>query len=80
MGEHMPNRRYRIVACAVVLLGALLSGGGGSRFAAQDSGMRLHVNVNLVQLNVAVTDSMGTTLPACGLRILSSRMTRFPRS
>ena len=66
MGEHMPNRRYRIVACAVVLLGALLSGGGGSRFAAQDSGMRLHVNVNLVQLNVAVTDSKGNYIT--GLR------------
>jgi VWFA-related protein len=62
----MPNRRYRIVACAVVLLGALLSGGGGSRFAAQDSGMRLHVNVNLVQLNVAVTDSKGNYIT--GLR------------
>ncbi|HKN22704.1 MAG TPA: VWA domain-containing protein [Terracidiphilus sp.] len=55
----MPNRKYRIVACAGVFLGTLLSGGGGARFAAQDSGMRLRVNVNLVQLNVAVTDSKG---------------------
>jgi len=66
MGEHMPNRRYRIVACAGVFLGTLLSGGGGSRFAAQDSGMRLRVNVNLVQLNVAVTDSKGNYIT--GLR------------
>ena len=66
MGEHMPNRRYRIVACAVVFLGILLPGGGGSRFAAQDGGMRLRVNVNLVQLNVAVTDSKGNYIT--GLR------------
>jgi len=66
MGEHMPNKRYRIVACAVVFLGTLLSSGGGSRFAAQDSGMRLRVHVNLVQLNVAVTDSKGNYIT--GLR------------
>jgi Ca-activated chloride channel homolog len=66
MGEHMPNSRYRIVACAVVFLGTLLSSGGGSRFAAQDSGMRLRVRVNLVQLNVAVTDSKGNYIT--GLR------------
>jgi VWFA-related protein len=62
----MPNKRYRIVACAVVFLGTLLSSGGGSRFAAQDSGMRLRVHVNLVQLNVAVTDSKGNYIT--GLR------------
>jgi Ca-activated chloride channel homolog len=66
MGEHMLNRRYRIVACAVVFLSTLLWGGGGSRFAAQDSGMRLRVSVNLVQLNVAVTDSKGNYIT--GLR------------
>jgi VWFA-related protein len=62
----MPNKRYRIVACAVVFLGTLLSSGGGSHFAAQDSGMRLRVHVNLVQLNVAVTDSKGNYIT--GLR------------
>jgi Ca-activated chloride channel family protein len=62
----MPNRKYRIVACAVVFLGVLLSDGGASRFAAQDSGMRLRVSVNLVQLNVAVTDSKGNYIT--GLR------------
>ncbi|MGD0480467.1 MAG: VWA domain-containing protein [Terracidiphilus sp.] len=62
----MPNRKYRIVACAGVFLGILLSGGGAPRFAAQDSGMRLRVNVNLVQLNVAVTDSKGNYIT--GLR------------
>jgi VWFA-related protein len=66
MGDLMPNKRYRIVACAVVFLGTLLSSGGGSRFAAQDSGMRLRVHVNLVQLNVAVTDSKGNYIT--GLR------------
>ena len=66
MGEHMPNRKYRIAACAVVFLGTLLSSGGGHRFAAQDSGMRLRVRVNLVQLNVAVTDSKGNYIT--GLR------------
>jgi VWFA-related protein len=62
----MPNRKYRIAACAVVFLGTLLSSGGGHRFAAQDSGMRLRVRVNLVQLNVAVTDSKGNYIT--GLR------------
>jgi len=66
MGEHMPNKRYRIVACALVFLGTLLSNGGESRFAAQDSGVRLRVHVNLVQLNVAVTDSKGNYIT--GLR------------
>lgn len=66
MGEHMPNKRYRIVACATVLLGTLLSNGGGPHIAAQDGGMRLRVNVNLVQLNVAVTDSKGNYIT--GLR------------
>ncbi|MDR3753524.1 MAG: VWA domain-containing protein [Terracidiphilus sp.] len=67
----MPNKRYRIVACVVVFLGTLLSSGGGSRFAAAqdsgvDSGIRLRVHVNLVQLNVAVTDSKGNYIT--GLR------------
>jgi Ca-activated chloride channel homolog len=62
----MLNRKYRIVACAVVFLVTLLSGGAGSRFRAQDSGMRLRVRVNLVQLNVAVTDSKGNYIT--GLR------------
>jgi VWFA-related protein len=66
----MPNRRYRIVACAGVFLAILFSDGGQSRFAAQDNGMdngmRLRVNVNLVQLNVAVTDSKGNYIT--GLR------------
>ncbi len=52
-------RRYRIAMSAGACLGILLSGGSGSRSAAQDSGMRLRVRVNLVQLNVAVTDSKG---------------------
>jgi VWFA-related protein len=55
----MSIKSYRIVLSAGACLGILLSSGGGSRFAAQDGGMRLRVNVNLVQLNVAVTDSKG---------------------
>ena len=67
MGEHMwISKRYRIVASAGACLGILLSSGGGPRFAAQDSGMHLRVNVNLVQLNVAVTDSKGNYIT--GLR------------
>ena len=37
----------------------LLLVAGGPRFAAQDESSRLHVNVVLVQLNVAVTDHKG---------------------
>jgi len=62
----MSIRRYRIVAAAGACLCILLSRGGEPRFAAQDAGMRLRVNVNLVQLNVAVTDSKGNYIT--GLR------------
>ncbi len=67
MGEHMwISKRYRIVASAGACLGILFSSGGGPRFSAQDSGMHLRVNVNLVQLNVAVTDKKGNYIT--GLR------------
>jgi VWFA-related protein len=62
----MPSSKYRLVVCAGVFLATLLSDGGAPRFAAQDSGMRLRVSVNLVQLNVAVTDSKGNYIT--GLR------------
>jgi VWFA-related protein len=39
--------------------GVLLLIAGEPRFAAQDEATHLHVSVNLVQLNVAVTDSKG---------------------
>jgi VWFA-related protein len=42
-----------IGACLLLLVAA------GTRFAAQDESSRLHVNVVLVQLNVAVTDHNG---------------------
>ena len=60
------SKRYRIVASAGAFLGILLSSGGAPRLAAQDGGMRLRVNVNLVQLSVAVTDSKGNYIT--GLR------------
>ena len=41
------------------VLSALLLLAGEPRFAAQDEGTHLRVTVNLVQLNVAVTDSKG---------------------
>jgi len=53
------SKRIRIVAIAGILFGILLPIGGARRFAAQDEGMRLHVNVVLVQLSVAVTDRKG---------------------
>jgi len=62
----MSIKRCRIVAAAGVCFGILLPIGGGPRFAAQDDGMRLHVNVVLVQLNVAVTDNKGNYI--AGLR------------
>ena len=62
----MSIKRYRMIAGAGACLGILLSSGGAARFAAQDGGMRLRVRVNLVQLNVAVTDSKGNYIT--GLR------------
>jgi Ca-activated chloride channel homolog len=51
--------RNKTVASVSVGLSALLLLAGEPRFAAQDEGTHLRVNVNLVQLNVAVTDSKG---------------------
>ena len=42
---------------------------GSAWTVAQDNETRLRVNVNLVQLNVAVTDHKGTMLPVFALRI-----------
>ncbi len=49
----------RTIACIGVALSALLLVAGEPRFAAQDEATHLRVTVNLVQLNVAVTDSKG---------------------
>jgi VWFA-related protein len=49
----------RIIAGIGVGLSALLLVAGEPQFAAQDDGTHLRVTVNLVQLNVAVTDSKG---------------------
>ncbi len=49
----------RTILCIGVVLSALLLVAGGPRFAAQDESTHLRVTVNLVQLNVAVTDSKG---------------------
>jgi len=51
--------RIKTVASVGVGLSALLLLVGEPRFAAQDEGTHLRVTVNLVQLNVAVTDSKG---------------------
>ena len=56
---------------AITLLGVaacylLLTGGSGSRTAAQDDPMRFRVDVVLVQLNVAITDDKGNYIS--GLR------------
>jgi VWFA-related protein len=52
-------KKRRIFTAIGVGLGALLLTAGEPRFAAQDDATHLRVTVNLVQLNVAVTDSKG---------------------
>ncbi len=52
-------KRHRIFTGIGISFGALLLIAGEPRFAAQDEATHLHVSVNLVQLNVAVTDSKG---------------------
>src|ERR1700736_3494252 len=49
------DKRYFVLL--VVVLGLL--SGSGTRTAAQQDGTRFRVSVDLVQLNVAVTDSKG---------------------
>lgn len=51
-----PRQAFRWFASALCLL---FLPGGGSRTAAQDDPMHFRVNVDLVQLNVAVTDNKG---------------------
>ena len=51
--------RDKTFACIGVSFSALLLLAGSPRFAAQDEATHLRVTVNLVQLNVAVTDSKG---------------------
>jgi len=50
---HKTISRIGIAGCALMLVAA------GPQFAAQDDATHLRVTVNLVQLNVAVTDSKG---------------------
>jgi len=52
-------KRKKTFACIGVSLSGLLLFAGEPRFAAQDEATHLRVTVNLVQLNVAVTDSKG---------------------
>jgi len=52
-------KRNKTFACIGVSFSALLLLAGEPRFAAQDEATHLRVTVNLVQLNVAVTDSKG---------------------
>ncbi|MGD1108061.1 MAG: VWA domain-containing protein [Terracidiphilus sp.] len=52
-------KRNKTIACIGVSLSALLLLAGEPRFAAQDEATHLRVTVNLVQLNVAVTDNKG---------------------
>src|SRR5579863_2249972 len=47
-------------------LSALLLAAEEPRFAAQDEGTHLRVTVNLVQLNVAVTDKNGNYISGLG--------------
>jgi Ca-activated chloride channel homolog len=60
MGVHRAmTKTNKTIAKIGVGLSALLLLAGEPRFAAQDEGTHLRVTVNLVQLNVAVTDSKG---------------------
>jgi VWFA-related protein len=52
-------KRNRIIVGVGIGMSALLLVAGAPRFAAQDEAAHLRVTVNLVQLNVAVTDSKG---------------------
>jgi len=62
------GNRVRQTVWGMLLAGMilLLLAGAGDRIAAQDSGPHIHVTVNLVQLNVAVTDKNGNYIT--GLR------------
>ena len=61
MGVRMAMNRahHRFSLGFGICLSALLLVAGEPRFAAQDDATRLRVTVNLVQLNVAVTDREG---------------------
>ena len=56
----------QVVQVFLLVTVVLLFTGSGDRVAAQDSGPHIHVTVNLVQLNVAVTDKNGNYIT--GLR------------
>jgi len=60
------NRTNRIIVAIGICFCVLLFLAGEPRFAAQDDTTRLHVNVVLVQLSVAVTDHKGNYIT--GLR------------
>jgi VWFA-related protein len=53
------NKGHKIFTTIGICFGVLLLIAGEPRFAAQDDATHLRVSVNLVQLNVAVTDSKG---------------------
>ncbi|MGB8030889.1 MAG: VWA domain-containing protein [Terracidiphilus sp.] len=59
-------KRNRTIANIGVGISALLLVAGEPRSAAQDKGTHLRVTVNLVQLNVAVTDSKGNYIHGLG--------------
>jgi Ca-activated chloride channel homolog len=62
----MAIKAHRIIAIMGTCFSILLLVAGEPRFAAQDDATRLHVNVVLVQLSVAVTDRKGNYIT--GLR------------
>jgi VWFA-related protein len=69
----------RTIVCVGVGLSALLLVAGEPRFAAQDEATRLRVTVNLVQLNVAVTDSKGNYISGLGPENFEITEDRIPQ-
>jgi len=67
VGSWAPNRSKRMAALALgMALVLILFSGSGTRSSAQERGSHIRVVVNLVQLNVAVTDKNGNYIT--GLR------------
>ncbi|HVN92487.1 MAG TPA: VWA domain-containing protein [Terracidiphilus sp.] len=73
------TKRSRIIASIGTAFAALVLIAGTPKFAAQDEGTHLRVTVNLVQLNVAVTDSKGNYVNGLGPENFEITEDRIPQ-